>query len=190
MTAAVAATLMSGGANASTVFDEKFVESDGFRGTSSGDIMDLNIGSLGNGTTTGLAGRIVNQQDVWSFSTKAMFSVSFSNLMVDGNSGFDTTSIFGATNGVRDAAFSLIDTSTSTVVDSFVFSAPVAAGTAIFSDIVAGSYELAIDGSIDFQQGVGATYDLGIATVPVPAALPLLGAGLGVLGLMRRRSRV
>lgn len=198
MTAAVAAGMMAGSAFASTVpplatppdgFDKIFVESAGSRGGATGDIIDTSIGLIGSGKTIGLGGRIKNKADVWTFSTNQVFSVFFTDLGIDTNSGFDDTSIFGVNNGIKTAEFSLIDTSTDTVVDSVLLTSPLDAGTPLFGKTSAGMYSLVIDGTVDIQRN-GSTYDLAITTIPVPAALPLLGAGVGLLGLMRRRSSV
>jgi len=110
-------------------------------------------------------------------------------MLGDGNKGFDsTTTAFApdAINGVRDAEFSLIDLSTMTVVDSILLTSSAAPGAFSFS-AGPGSYGFSVDGSVDLS-GLGSTYDISIATIPVPAALPLLGGALLALGLFRRRT--
>ncbi len=198
MTAAVAAGMMAGSAFASTLpplatppggFDAVFVESASNRGGAVNDIIGESVGNIGASQIVGLGGRIKNQTDEWDFTTTQSFTVFFTDLGIDTNSGFDDTSIFGALNGTKTAEFSLVDLSTNTVVQSVLLTSAILADTPLFSKTAAGSYSLLIDGSGDFQLA-GSTYDLAIATIPVPAALPLLGAGLGLLGLMRRRSRV
>lgn len=189
--------LLATGVSASTMFDEVFVEfddiiveSDKFRPGATTDIVDLDVGLIGNNKNVGLAGRIVNSVDDWTFATTASFTLRLDDLMLgDGNKGFDsTTTAFAPTaiNGVRDAEFSLVDLSTMTVVDSILLTSSAAPGAFSFS-AGPGSYGFLIDGSVD-PSGLGSTYDISIATVPVPAALPLLGGALVALGLFRRRA--
>lgn len=56
-----------------------------------------------------------------------------------------------------------------------------------FSAIPAGTYYLDIRGSVTGTAGGSYLAALNVAPVPLPAALPLLMSGLGLLGLRRRR---
>jgi hypothetical protein len=60
--------------------------------------------------------------------------------------------------------------------------------TLSFSAIPAGSYYLDIRGSVTGTAGGSYLAALNVAPVPLPAALPLLMSGLGLLGLRRRRT--
>jgi hypothetical protein len=192
-TAAMLAAFAVSGASA-TVFDAIFVESDGNRPLSMGDIPaagSVDIGAIAPGSVIGLGGRIVTSTDMWDFSTSTKVTVTLTDLMLgDGNSGFDSSNNGAAPNGVSTATFSLIDAMTMMTVASAQITSSVAPpGFMLMAG--PGDYHLLIDGT-PATNGVtnpGSTYDLAVATaIPVPAALPLLVGGLGMLVALRRRA--
>lgn len=199
----VAGAILAGPAGAVTVPDSLFLENDGNRadGGSGGDIGSTAFGTI-SGTSvrkTGIAGRIRNGTDTYTFTSLSSFDIEFSDLAfpgtgvdIDGCAGFDSTDCSSGSdpNAPKLADFSLTGQSTVS------FTSSVAAGTEIFTDIAAGNYTFKIDGS-GATQFAGSAYDILITTqpgpqpqpIPVPASLPLLVGALGAFGLMRRRTR-
>jgi len=187
---AVAAAALFGSNIAQAASVPFVVESDGRRPGAVIDIptgANIDLGFIDSATSQGLAGRIVEKIDSWTFSTDVAFSVTLANLMVgDGNQGFDARDTFLTTNGVQDATFSLFEISGSDVlVEQETITSVVGGG--LFDRLLfnsgPGQYRLDIDG----LGRLGSTYDLVIATVPVPAALPLFLSGLGALFAVTRR---
>lgn len=203
--AALVAGLLTGAAASATTLttaDALFLESAQNRadGNATGDIGTNDLGTISGPTlrTTGIAGRIASASDAFIFTSNAMFSIEFSNLAfstgpdagtdIDDCEGFDPTDCSDgtATNGVMSAEFRLAD---GTSVQSLSFTSPVTAGTPIFANVLPGTYTFTIDGANDTR--VGSAYDVLVTTqaIPLPAALPMAAAGLGLLGLVRRRRK-
>lgn len=199
-TTAAALALTVGSAHAATLTtpDALFLESADNRndGTAPGDIGTSNLGTISGPTLrmTGIAGRIVSASDAFVFTSNAMFSMEFANLAftsgvdIDGCEGFDPTNCSSGTqpNGSMSADFLLDD---GTTAQNQSFTSPVAAGTSIFANVQPGTYTFTIDG--DNAATVGSAYDVLVTTqpVPLPAALPMGAAGLGLLGFLRTRRK-
>ena len=175
--------------------DVLVIESNGNRanGAAPGDI--VGIEALGDitGLTAGIAGRIVNAVDTFSFTYNTSFNVDFVNLLdtagvdIDACEGFDGSDCsVGSKNNEpgRTAIFSL-DNGVDPVL-SVEFTSTISAGTSIFSNVKAGTYTFAIDGTTG---RAGSAYDIAISAVPVPAGFPLLLSALGVAGLVKRRKQ-
>ncbi|MEM1360338.1 MAG: VPLPA-CTERM sorting domain-containing protein [Pseudomonadota bacterium] len=192
-TLALAASLaLPSSAFALTTPDFLFVESDGFRSNSTGDVtVSADLGQVGPGTIYGIAGRIVGSMDTFTFSTKSAFSLTFVDLAdtngvdLDAGVGFDST--FQPKAGPKLTDFVLTDSNNMSSTVSLI--SPQGPGTVIFSGVAPGLYTFVIDGTQ--SKGVASTYDIALTTaaVPLPAALPLLAAGIGGLVALRRRKR-
>lgn len=159
-------------------------------GTATGDVGALDLGLITG--IAGIAGRVVNGTDTFTFTSSTNFNVDFVNLLgldgidIDDCEGFDGSDCsIGSKNNEngRTARFSLFD-GTNTIFEDFTSS--VAAGTSIFSNIAAGSYTFTIDG---LSGSAGSAYDVAISPVPVPAGLPLLLSALGLGGVVSRRKK-
>ena len=195
MTAGAATT-----ASAATITpDVLIIESNKNRadGAAAGDVsMAEDLGDL-TGLIGGIAGRIVNSTDTFTFSSDNAFNVDFVNLLdlfgvdIDGCEGFDggDCSVDSANNEVGRLARFTLSGGGSTMSEEFV--STVAKGTSIFSNVGPGSYTLKIKGistSSNFPNS-GSAYDIAISPVPLPAGLPMLLAALGLGGLMARRKK-
>ena len=190
-----AAAISASGAMAAT-FDPIYIESTGNRPGSTGDITGVtDIGLIGPSLSVGIAGRIVTAVDTWSFQTNTAWSIGFVDLPIDDQQFFDSSDItnpvgnFAGNGDPTSAIFSIIDASDNSVLFSnLVLATDGGLGTENALDYtgVAGSFFLKIDG----QSGSpGATYDIGLTTVPLPAAGLLLLAGVGGLGALKRRQK-
>jgi len=184
------------GSAATVTPDTLFIESNNNRGDGLGTIGDI-VGTYGLGDITGLnagiAGRIVNANDTFSFVSNTAFNISFVDLAdllgvdIDDCAGFDGSdcSDGSADNEPgRTARFSLHNGAVTT--HSADFTSTIAAGTSIFSNVSAGTYTFSIDGR---SGPAGSAYDIAISAVPVPAGLPLLLSALGLAGFFARRTR-
>lgn len=176
--------------------DFLFIESDRNRGngTAPGDVVGTEAFGVLTGTY-GIAGRIVNSVDTFSFTSLSNFNLDFVNLLgldgvdIDACEGFDGSdcSVGSANNeNGRTARFSLNDGTSTTSVD---FTSSVAAGTSIFSNMAAGTYTFTIRGLSGTPSNSGSAYDVAISSVPIPAGLPLLLSALGVAGIAARRKK-
>jgi hypothetical protein len=203
VSAAAMVVFAAGTASASTIApifdaDRIAVESSGNRPSASGDINNngaLDLGLILPGEKVGIAGRIVTAVDNWTFQTTTPWTMSLVNLDLDDNQGFDSSNItnpsgsFAGNGDTTTALFSLFDASGNPDSDPALFSANLTATmhgliTGLNFSGGAGSYLLRIDGAAGSP---GATYDIGISAVPIPASLPLLLGGIGALAAMRRR---
>ena len=155
----------------------------------------LYVGTVGSGQSVGLAGRIVTAVDTWMFTTLTDWSISFVDLMIDDQQYFDSSDItdpagsFAGNGDTTTAIFSIFQEGIVEAVYSATITAKLGGvGTEGLLDYSgeAGVFTLVIDG----QRGSpGATYDIGISAVPLPAAGWLLLAGVGGLAAMKRRKK-
>ena len=196
------ALALSAGSAMATTFDPIFVESSGNRPSSEGDITGTRVitPDIGAGDAVGLAGRIVNAVDKWEFTVLRGWSIGFVDLDLDDQKFFDSSNITDPCAGCEDngdvtsAIFSIFEASDlSTAIFTTNSIDAVNGGgtenTALDFVGVAGTYVLKIDGSQASTNNPGATYDIGITAVPLPAAGWMLIAGLGGLAAMRRRKK-
>lgn len=196
--AAIAVLGVAAGTSASAVTvqpDVLSIESNQNRGDGSapGDIGNSDSFDFGLITgTAGIAGRIVNAIDTYTFETEFDFNVDFVNLLdlsgddIDNCEGFDGSDCSDGSANNEDgrlAEFSLSDGVTTT---SVFFTSSEPAGTSIFSNVAAGSYTLTIEG---IRGPAGSAYDIAISAVPVPAGLPLLLSAFGVAGFVMRKKK-
>lgn len=194
-------------ASAVTIPDALFLESNSNRanGGAQGDIADVNLGVISGPTlrTTGIAGRIENAVDEYIFTSTSLFSMEFSDLAfplgagpnagldIDGCEGFDDTDCSTGTNvnGPKTAVFTLDDGMGNLLSTSFT--SPEAPGVSIFSNVMPGTYTFSIDGGQPNLAEGGSAYDVLITAqpIPLPAALPLMAASIGLLGVARTRRK-
>ncbi len=190
-------TIVSGSAAlASTVTpDVLIIESNKNRGdgTAPGDVVGTEAFGDITGLTAGIAGRIVNATDAFTFTYNSNFNIDFVNLLdtagvdIDACEGFDGSdcSVGSANNeNGRTALFSL-DNGFDPIL-SVEFTSSIAAGTSLFSNVAAGTYTFTIDGK---SGRAGSAYDIAISAVPIPAGFPLLITALGLAGIVSRRKR-
>lgn len=204
VSAAVMALLAAGTASASTVApifgaDRIEVESSKNRPDAGGDVANnaaRDLGLILPGEKVGIAGRIVTAIDNWTFQTTTPWSMFFVNLDLDDNQGFDSSNItvpannsFAGNGDTTRANFTLLDNANPGAPVEIVSTGFLTANmhgllTGLNFSGGAGSFLLQIDG---VQGSPGATYDIGVSAVPIPASLPLLLGGMGALAALRRR---
>lgn len=190
-----AVLLPASGAMAAT-FDPIYIESSDNRPGATGDISgESDLGLIAAGSHVGIAGRIVTAVDTWEFQTDTRWFIRFVDLPIDDQLYFDSSNITDPVGGFANnadtttAIFSIFDASDNSLLFSnTITAAAFGAGTQSEIDYTgtAGSFVLKIDG----QNGSpGATYDIGISTVPLPAAAWLLMFGVGGLAAVKRRKK-
>lgn len=171
--------------------------------TSSNPANAFNLDTLGSldDTVFSIYGRIVDAVDNFAFGFTATKGVDISfifdgyNLDNSGSMGaFVAESGFVSENGPveKTATFKLLDAGNSfSVIEMLTLTTDITSGVPLLFSAGPGSYVLQIDGSGANApgQGVG-LYDIRVAAVPLPAALPLfLAALLGLRLVGRYRSR-
>jgi|OM-RGC.v1.017819621 hypothetical protein len=120
-------------------------------------------------------GRIGNGDDAFRVKSAVGFTVSlFGDGFVDAQGGGDDTSL---TVNLFDAS----DTSTA-LATSTTLNTDTTTPQLLVSASMAGDFIVELVG-----QGDAAHYDIAVQAVPLPAALPMLGAALGGLALIRRK---
>ncbi|MEO9574259.1 MAG: VPLPA-CTERM sorting domain-containing protein [Tateyamaria sp.] len=192
----ISAILMSASGAMAATFDPIYIESTGNRPDATGDITGTtDLGLITSGADVGIAGRIVTAVDKWRFQTNTGWFIRFVDLPIDDQLYFDSSDItnpagsFAGNGDTTTAIFSILDaTDDSVLFTNTVTAAAFGAGTENALDFTgtAGSFILKIDG----QNGSpGATYDIGLSTVPLPAAAWLLLAGVGGLAAVKRRQK-
>ncbi|WP_340108883.1 VPLPA-CTERM sorting domain-containing protein [Pikeienuella sp. HZG-20] len=151
------------------------------------------LGAIGAGDTLGLYGRIVSKVDQYKFQFSAAsgFEVNFDF------DGYEVGGVHVAESGLvnesgskkKGVAFSLEDANGVQVASTGLLLTNITTGNPLLFGASAGSYFLVVDGSQGPFKGNAALYDLTISAVPLPAALPLLLAGLAGLAFISRRRR-
>ena len=149
----------------------------------------FDVGSLTSvGDSISIYGRIVNAADFYTFTSATAFNIDFifGGLALE-NGGSTTTSgfVFDTQGDDSDntSDFSLQLGMNAAIVAQFV--TEVTGGNSLIFSGGPGTYTFSIDGA-----GGGALYDIKISAVPIPAALPLLLGGIGLLALFGRREKV
>lgn len=161
-------------------------------GTMAVDTVDVptktpfNLGTLYSaGDMISLYGRIVGAVDPYTITSNTAFTVSFifGGLELDnGGSLAESGFVLEGNNGSNTSDFSLSDGVSYSEMTTFV--TDVVGGTALIFSAPAGTYDFIVDGT-----GKAALYDVKFTAVPVPAALPLLLGGIGMLGMFGRKKK-
>ncbi|MGB0661623.1 MAG: choice-of-anchor E domain-containing protein [Mangrovicoccus sp.] len=215
--AAVAASFVSGAASAASISfsDSVSLQSTNWNETASLSKFDSSLGTLTSATVT-LSGTVSG--DVRAESTDAqaatvtlnLSALITANLFGDSSvsidvepisantlnaTAFDGTLDFGGTSGTTLTGLTASDTDSATYTGAdlaqFIGTGSftsdlLAAGSSSGSG--AGNLFTAFATSAQATLTVVYEYTPDVAPVPVPAALPLLGAGLGALAMIRRRA--
>ncbi|MEH6405412.1 MAG: hypothetical protein V7750_18720 [Sneathiella sp.] len=142
------------------------------------------LGTIGFGEandTIDLYGRIVNAVDVFSFTSNSAFRIDFIFGGFDlENGGSTSESGFIAENNDNSSDFTLNILAPSIgSVGATTLATDITSGISFIFGGDAGTYQFALDGT-----GGAARYDIRISAVPLPAGLPLMGAGLALMGFV------
>lgn len=148
----------------------------------------FDLGSLAAvGDSISIHGRIVNAVDAYTFTSATAFNVEFifggvaleAGGMTD-SSGFVLDDIGSDANNTSDFSLQLgMDAALMQTLTT-----EITGGESLIFSGGPGTYSFIIDGS-----GGGALYDVRISAVPLPAALPLLLGGMGLLGVFGRKKK-
>ena len=195
--AALVVTSLGGPAHAATIgFTEgarDLVDGTQILNDASSDPLGSNLGVLGFGNSEyrqiDLHGRIVGATDFFSFSATSNFVVEFIFGPISVKNG--TKTIDGGfvqernTGNMSEFALNLADTYEGRLFETNILAEADNMGTSLIFKAMAGTpYTFSIQNGPCNDPSGPATYDIRLTAVPVPAALPLLAGGLGMLGFM------
>lgn len=167
-------------------------------GDASSSPLGSNLGVLGFGASEyrqiDLHGRIVGATDVFSFSATSNFIVEFIFGPISVKNGTQTVDggfvQEGNTGNRSKFVLDLSDTSDRRMFQTNILSEADNMGTSLIFKAMAGTpYTFSVQNGPDNNPSGAATYDIRLTAVPLPAALPLLAGGLGMLGFMGWRRR-
>ncbi|MFC3301365.1 VPLPA-CTERM sorting domain-containing protein [Parvularcula lutaonensis] len=190
LAAATAATMAIGSANAAIVsftegarpLEPGSTKLGDASASPNGTDLDAGLGgSVDRGDIINLFGRIVGSEDVFNFTAGNSFD--FNLIPAPSGNSAGVTPERGPSPHQIFFKFTNTDTN---IVTTFVANASTPVGT--LGTLIAGNYILELDMDPDNRRRV-ALYDIQVAGVPVPGALPLFVAGLAGFGAMRRRKK-
>ncbi|WP_299471639.1 hypothetical protein [uncultured Roseibium sp.] len=152
----------------------------------------FDLGTLGFGATEfsqiNIHGRIVGATDFFSFSANSRFRVEFIFGDIALDNGGTITGGFVQEGGTGNSSNFVLDLSGAS--QSMVFSTNITGGNPLIFNGIAGSpYTFSVQNGPNNNPSAAATYDIRLTAVPIPAALPLLVGGLGLLGYMGYRRK-
>lgn len=169
-------------------------------GDASSNSSGVNLGVLGFGASDyrqiDLHGRIVGATDFFSFSATSSFIVEFIFGPISVSNGAKTIDGGFVQEGNKanksDFVLDLSGRPDSKTFQTNILSEADNMGTSLVFRAMAGTpYTFSVQNGPDNSPSGAATYDIRLTAVPIPAALPLLAGGLGILGLAgwrRKRS--
>jgi len=132
-------------------------------------------------------GRVVGNFDIFDFTSSSAFRVDFIfggfDLEEGGSVGQSGFVIEETGSNSSDFTLDILSPSTG-VIASGGFTNDVTSGISFIFGGLAGDYRFTIKG-----EGAPVLYDIRISAVPLPAALPLMGVGMVLLGLMSWRRK-
>ncbi|WP_434055047.1 MAG: hypothetical protein RDA78_09340 [Roseibium sp.] len=167
-------------------------------GDASSNGLGSSLGVLGFGASEyrqiNLHGRIVSATDFFSFSATSNFIVEFIFGPISVKNGTKTIDggfvQEGNTGNKSEFVLELMDMSDSKLLQTNILSEADNMGTSLLFKAVAGTpYTFSIQNGPGNNPSGAATYDIRLTAVPIPAALPLLAGGLGILGFMGWRRK-
>lgn len=150
-------------------------------------------GDFGTGDTLRIHGRVVHKRDTFAFTMDTGFDVSFLFGGYETENGTTRGSGFtSAGRKMNTSVFRLFDALTGVEVAAKTFSSGITSssdtgGNALIFSAGPGDYLFQIDGAAYDNRRAAALYDIEISAVPLPASSLMLLAGVGALGMARRR---
>ncbi|WP_306141896.1 hypothetical protein [Roseibium sp. MMSF_3412] len=202
--AALVAVVLGGPAHALTIGytegSRDLVDGTQKLGDASSSSLGTSLGVLGFGASDyrqiDLHGRIVGATDFFSFSATSNFIVEFIFGPISVKNGTKTVDggfvQEGKTGNKSEFVLDLMNGSDSKVFQTNILSEADNMGTSLIFKAMAGTpYTFSVQNGPGNNPSGAATYDIRLTAVPIPAALPLLAGGLGLLGFVgwrRKRS--